>query len=141
VGTAAVQLAAHFGAEVTGVRSTQNLELVWSLGADKVIDYTQQDFAEGAERYDLIFDAVGKRSLADCRKVLAPNGTYVTVAKGLAQDSREDLVFLRELIEAGWLKPVIDRRYPLQQTAEAHRYVDTGHKRGSVVIMVAHADA
>ena len=136
LGTYAVQLAKHFGAEVTGVSSTNNLELVESLGADAVVDYTKEDFTQGATRYDLIFDAVGKRSASECRRALAPNGTFVTSSAGLVQDCAEDLIFLKGLIEAGEIRPVIDRRYPLEQIAEAHRYVEGGHKRGNVVITV-----
>ncbi len=134
VGTFAVQLARHFGAEVVGACSTANLELVRSLGADQVIDYTREDFADSRRPYDFIFDAVGKTSLPHSRKALAPDGTYVTVQKGLAKERTEDLIFLRELIEAGTIQSVIDRRYPLEQTAEAHRYVERGHKKGNVVI-------
>lgn len=138
VGTYAVQLAHHFGANVTGVCSTSNLEMVTALGADTVIDYTQQDFTESGETYDVIFDAVGKASPADSKKVLASNGAYVSVRKGVASESVEELDFLAELIEAGELSAVIDRRYPLEQAAEAHRYVEQGHKKANVVLTVGH---
>jgi NADPH:quinone reductase-like Zn-dependent oxidoreductase len=138
VGTLAVQLSKALGTDVTGVCGTTNLELVKSLGADEVIDYTREDFTEGGKLYDLIFDAVGKSSLSQCKRVLSPNGTFVTTQQGLARHRQEDLVFLKELIEMGKMRAIIDRRYPLEETAEAHRYVETGHKTGSVVITVAH---
>ena len=144
IGTAAVQLARHFGARVTGVCSAANLELVKSLGADTVIDYTQEDFTSRGDRYDLIFDAVGKKksqrfaSKSQCSKALTPNGKYISVDDGSPQPRLKDLLLLKELVEAGKIKPVIDRRYLLEQTAEAHRYVEQGHKRGNVIITVEH---
>jgi len=138
VGTSAVQLARYFGADVTGVCSTVNVELVKSLGARIVIDYTKEDFSEKDERYDIIFDAVGKTSESRCRKALAPGGIFVSVMKGHAGESTEDLVLLKELAEAGTIRPVIDRTYPLEQIVEAHRYVELGHKKGNVVITVEH---
>lgn len=159
VGTFAVQLAKHFGAEVTGVCSSKNLDMVRSLGADKVIDYTKEDFTKTGQTYDIIFDAVGKLSFSQCKHSLNFGGRYLTTvptfaimiqmlltsitgnkkaifaATGLNQ-TQEKLNFLRALIESGEIKSVVDRRYPFEQIADAHRYVETGHKRGNVVIVV-----
>ncbi len=139
VGTYAVQLARHhFGAAVTGVCSTANLELVRSLGAEVVVDYTRQDFSATDARYDVVFDAVGKASPARARMVLCAGGAYLNVHTASdGGDSVENLLFLRDLIDDGKLRPVIDRRYTLDEIVEAHRYVDQGHKKGNVVISVA----
>ena len=158
LGTAAVRLAKHFGAEVTGICSTTNFELVKSLGAGNVIDYTKEDFSKSGQTYDIIFDTTGKSPFSACVKSLRQKGIYLravhmslsSVVRGIwtsmtsskkvigggAIELKENLVFLKELIEAGKLKPVIDRVYPFEQISEAHSYVDKGHKKGNVVIMV-----
>jgi NADPH:quinone reductase-like Zn-dependent oxidoreductase len=161
VGAVAVQIAKYYGVEVTGVCSTTNLEWVKSLGADQVIDYTREDFTQNGKTYDIIFDTVGKRPFSECKGSLTDEGIYLTtvptpgimlkalwpsktgkkvkfVAAGLrpAREKIKDLVFLAGLIEAGKIKPVVDRVYPLEQMAEAHRYVEQGHKKGNVVITV-----
>ena len=142
-GTTAVQLAKYFGAEVTGVCSTTNLELVKSLGADAVIDYTKKDSVNLIiGQYDFILDAVGKIKTSElkkaCKKALAPGGKYVSIDDGSLKLQSERLTLLKELIEAGHFKPVIDRCYPLEEIVEAHRYVGKGHKKGGVVITVGH---
>jgi NADPH:quinone reductase-like Zn-dependent oxidoreductase len=135
VGTFVVQLAKHFGANVTGVCSTTNINLVKSLGADSVIDYTKEDFTKSGIRFDIIFDAVGKTSESACKKLLNPKGKYVTVA-GSAGKNSNDLLSLKELIESGKLRTVIDRRYTLDQIREAHAYVESFHKKGNVVVNI-----
>jgi NADPH:quinone reductase-like Zn-dependent oxidoreductase len=155
IGTYAVQLARYYGAEVTGVDRTEKLDLLRSIGADHVIDYTQDDFTLNDMSYDVIFDVVGKSSFSRCISSLKPDGRYLLanprpssmllgrwtsassnkkVIIGAARNKIEDLLFLKELIEARVIKPVIDRRYPLEQIVEAHRYVETGQKKGNVVI-------
>ena len=166
VGTFAVQIAKAFGADVTAVCSTRNVDMIRSIGADHVIDYTREDFTRNGHRYDLIFDVAANRSLSDCRRVLASNGTLVVVGAAgggrrmapivarllgaivlsrfssqkmlpfLAKNSKDDLIVLKELIEAGKVRPVIDRTYPLSETAEAMRYLEDGHPKGKVVITV-----
>jgi NADPH:quinone reductase-like Zn-dependent oxidoreductase len=160
IGTYSVQLARHFGAEVTGVDRTEKLDLLRLLGADHVIDYTKGDYTKRGESYDLIIDVVGRRAVARRLKLLKPGGVYFLAYAGLshillgwwtsltsrqklsmeaASQTSEDLLSLKELIEAGKLKPVIDRAYPLEQTAEAHRFVESGQKKGNVAITVAQA--
>jgi NADPH:quinone reductase-like Zn-dependent oxidoreductase len=157
VGTAGVQLAKHFGAHVTAVCNTKNLELVRSLGADEVIDYTREDFTKNGETYDVVFDAVGKHSFRRCRRSLKRGGTYVStdpgslwhvplfalltrwigdkkVKLGITRYSKKDVLFLKELVEAGKYRAVIDRRYPMEDVIEATRYVETGQKTGNVVL-------
>jgi NADPH:quinone reductase-like Zn-dependent oxidoreductase len=136
VGTYVVQLAKYFGAEVTGVCSTSNLEMVRAIGADKVIDYTKLDFRKNGEKYDVIFDAVRKIKASSCESSLNENGIFLS-SRIPTSEEKEDLNFLKELVEEGRIKPVIDRTYPLEKTVEAHRYVDLGHKKGNVVISVA----
>jgi NADPH:quinone reductase-like Zn-dependent oxidoreductase len=159
IGTFAVQLARYFGAEVTAVDSTAKLDMLRSIGADQVIDYTREDFTKRGEIYDVIFDVVGTISFSRSKRSISQNGIYLLanpmrsqIIQGLwtrmtsnkkvimetASGTIEDLVFLRELIEAGEIRTVIDQRYPLEQIAEAHRYVETGHKMGNVVIIVKH---
>lgn len=159
IGSAAVQLAKHYGAEVTGVCSTPRVDYVKSLGADHVIDYTQEDFTKNGQTYDLIFDILGRSSFSRCKNSLTENGRYLLasfkmrplfqmlrtslvgrkkVVCALATEKQEDLITIKELVEAGEIKSVIDRCFPLEQTAEAHRYLEAGHKKGHIVITVAH---
>ena len=144
IGTATVQLARHFGARVTGVCSTRNLALVESLGAEAVVDYTREDFTSRADRYDVIIDAVGRRksakALLRAGDALAPGGKSISIDDDFPKPRAEDLMLLKRLAESGELKPVIDRRYPLEEMVEAHRYVEQGHKRGNVIVTVDHAD-
>ena len=135
LGTYGLQIAKYFGAEVTGVCSTANLELVESLGADHVIDYTKEDFTKSDQKYDLIFDTLSLSSKSECKGVLASGGRYIRTSG--PNPKRDELLFLKEIIEAGKLKTIIDRQYPLEQIVDAHTYVQTGHKRGNVVINVA----
>jgi NADPH:quinone reductase-like Zn-dependent oxidoreductase len=135
VGSFALQIAQHLGAEVTGVTSTANVEMVKSLGADKVIDYKREDFTESGERYDVVFDAVGKTSASQCEKVLKENGRFLTVQSSTSEEMA-NFIYLREMIKTGKLRPYIDRTYSLAETAEAHRYVETGRKTGNVVVII-----
>lgn len=141
-GTFAVQLAKYFGAEVTGVCSTTNIDMVKALGADKVIDYTKEEYPKSGERYDFIFDATpfkkGNRKCLElqCKKALTPNGQYVSVDNGTPKSSTEDLNFLKDIIEDRKMKSVIDKVFSLEQLPEAHRYIEQGHKKGNVVVKI-----
>lgn len=140
IGTATVQLARHFGARVTGVCSTRNLALVESLGAEAVVDYTREDFTTRGERYDVIIDAVGKRKSATAMlragDALRPGGKSMSIDDDFPRQQAGDLALIKQLAESGELKPVIDRRYPLEAIVEAHRYVEEGHKRGNVIVTI-----
>lgn len=142
MGTSAIQLAKTSGAEVTAVCSTTNLDLVRSLGAEAVMDYTKEDAPGRGERYDLVFDAVGKRKTSKlkvaCQKALTPSGRSISVDDGTPRLPVKDLVYLTEIVETGGLRPVIDRRYPLEQIAEGHRYVEAEHKKGNVIVTISH---
>jgi alcohol dehydrogenase len=144
IGTATVQLAKHFGASVTGVCSTRNVALVESLGADRVVDYTREDFTTSGERYDVILDAVGRRksakALLHAASVLAPGGRVLSIDDKYPRLRGEDLLLIKRLAESGELKPVIDRTYRLDEIVEAHRYVEEGHKRGNVIVTVGQPD-
>jgi NADPH:quinone reductase-like Zn-dependent oxidoreductase len=135
VGSMAVQIAKYYGAFVTGICSTTNIDLIKSLGADKIVDYTKEDFIEDNDHYDIIFDTVGKISYEKIKPLLKPEGKYISVVtSGHAQSRIEDLIILTELVESGKIRPVIDRLYTFEQMVEAHRYVELGHKKGNVVI-------
>jgi NADPH:quinone reductase-like Zn-dependent oxidoreductase len=142
VGTYAIQIAKYFGAEVTAVCSSSNLELVKSLGADKVIDYSKEDFTQNGETYDVIYDAVGKIESSKRKKSLSKSGLYLNVLtmRGNIKLDVKDLYSIKELCEAGKLKTVVDRRYPMEEIVEAHRYVDKGHKKGNVVVTIEHSE-
>jgi len=136
VGTYAIQIAKYYGGEVTGVCSTTNLKLVKSIGADKVIDYTKDDFNRVDETYDVVFDAVFKITRSKCNQILKEDGIFDSSHSKIPEPKTKDLIFLKELIEKNKLKPVIDRSYPIEKIVEAHRYVDKGHKKGNVIIKI-----
>lgn len=135
LGTYAIQLAKYYGADVTAVCSAENFDLVKSIGANKVIDYTKEDFTKNHEKYDIVYDAVMKSKASKCRKILKSNGVFLNNS-GLPKMKRDDLSFLKTLIEANKLKPVMDRTYAMDEVVEAHRYVDTGHKKGNVALRI-----
>lgn len=140
VGTYAVQLAKHYGAYVTGVCSSPNIDLVRSIGADEVIDYTKEDFRKNGKTYDVVFDTVRKIKRSSCRKSVGKNGVFISTWSS-TKESNEDLILLKDLVEAGKVRPIIDRTYRLEEVVEAHRYVDKGHKRGNVIITVVGDDS